>query len=183
MAAGAIPEGNTPAPRSAIPRPPARAQAPPEAIIFIGLQGAGKSTFYRERFFATHLRLNLDMLRTRRRETLLLGACLAGGIAFVIDNTNPTPEGRARYITPSRAAGFRIVGYYFDLPLALCLARNAARPRAERIPVRGIYGTRKRLRPPIYDEGFDALHRVYLDRGGALAIEDWGADTARADLG
>jgi len=39
-----------------------------EAVIFMGLQGAGKSTFYRERFFATHLRISLDMLKTRHRD-------------------------------------------------------------------------------------------------------------------
>lgn len=27
-----------------------------EAIIFVGIQGAGKSTFYRDRFFNTHIR-------------------------------------------------------------------------------------------------------------------------------
>jgi transcriptional regulator with XRE-family HTH domain len=36
-----------------------------EAIIFVGIQASGKSTFYRERFFDTHLRINLDMLKTR----------------------------------------------------------------------------------------------------------------------
>lgn len=38
-----------------------------EAVIFIGIQGAGQSSFYKERFFQTHVRSNLDMLRTRRR--------------------------------------------------------------------------------------------------------------------
>lgn len=152
---------------SALSRPQ-RSRTQPEAIIFIGLQGAGKSTFYRERFFATHLRISLDMLRTRRRETLLLDACLAGAISFVVDNTNPSREERARYIVPARQAGFRIIGYHFDLPIALCLSRNTARPAAERIPPRGIYGTRKRLQPPAYDEGFDVLYRVSLDPDGAL---------------
>ena len=76
--------------------------ARPEAILLIGLQGSGKSTFYRERFFATHVRINLDMLRTRRREILLLDACLAGGTPFVVDNTNPTLAARARYLTLAR---------------------------------------------------------------------------------
>ena len=155
---------------SASPSRARRIQARPEAIIFVGLQGAGKSTFYRERFFATHLRISLDMLRTRRRERLLLGACLAGAIGFVIDNTNPTREERARYILPACEAGFRLIGYHFDLPIATCLARNAARPPAERIPPRGLYGTRKRLQPPTYDEGFDLLYRVTLDDDDALQI-------------
>ena len=37
-----------------------------EAVIFVGIQGSGKSSYYKERFFRTHFRINLDMLRTRR---------------------------------------------------------------------------------------------------------------------
>jgi hypothetical protein len=47
-----------------------------EAVIFIGVQASGKTSFYRQRFFETHLRISLDMLRTRQREQLLLVACL-----------------------------------------------------------------------------------------------------------
>ena len=50
-----------------------------EAVLLIGIQASGKTTFYLERFSRTHLRLNLDMLRTRRRERLLLAACLEAG--------------------------------------------------------------------------------------------------------
>jgi len=89
---GATPLGAEATPSASAPPQPAR----PEMILLIGLQGSGKSTFYRERFFATHFRINLDMLRTRRRETLLLDACLAGGIPFVVDNTSPTIAARAR---------------------------------------------------------------------------------------
>ncbi len=77
-----------------------------EAVIFIGIQGSGKSSFYLARFYRTHIRINLDMLRTRHREQLLLSACVEGKSRFVVDNTNPTITERARYITPARAAGF-----------------------------------------------------------------------------
>ena len=69
-----------------------------EAVILIGIQGAGKSTFYRERFFDTHVRVSLDMLKTRHRERALLEACLATGQPLVVDNTNVTAAERARYI-------------------------------------------------------------------------------------
>jgi hypothetical protein len=31
-----------------------------EAVIFIGIQGTGKSSFYLEQFFHTHVRINSD---------------------------------------------------------------------------------------------------------------------------
>ena len=89
-----------------------------EAVIFIGIQGSGKSSFFRERFFETHVRINLDMLRTRRREELLVAACLKGGQSFVIDNTNTLPSDRARYVQRARAAGFRTSGLLFRIELA-----------------------------------------------------------------
>lgn len=56
-----------------------------EAVIFVGLQAAGKSIFYRERFFTTHLRINMDQLRTRHRERALLAWCIAHRQRFVVD--------------------------------------------------------------------------------------------------
>jgi hypothetical protein len=58
-----------------------------QALIFTGIQTSGKTTFYRERFFETHIRISLDMLRTRNREQILLQACLEARQPFVKDNT------------------------------------------------------------------------------------------------
>jgi predicted kinase len=82
-----------------------------ETVILVGLQGAGKSSFYKERFFATHLRLSLDMLKTRHRERRLLRACVETGQRFVVDNTNPSRAERQVYIRAAKPAGFRVVGY------------------------------------------------------------------------
>ena len=144
-----------------------------EAVIFAGLQAAGKSTFYREHFFATHVRVNLDMLRTRRREEMLLRCCLEMQQPFVVDNTNPTAADRARYISAARAAGFRVVGYYFAAPVADCIARNAARSPGERVPVAGIYGANKRFVPPTPAEGFDVLYVVRTGVAGVFTVEGW----------
>src|SRR6185437_16675587 len=131
-----------------------------EAVILISIQGAGKSTFYRERFFETHVRINLDMLRTRRREQLLLKTCLDAGQSFVIDNTNPTVDDRARYIPQCRAAGFRVIGYYLQIPLREAIARNNARPPKQRVPVPAIISAFNRLQIPTLDEGFDEVHTI-----------------------
>jgi predicted kinase len=96
-----------------------------EAAIFVGIQASGKSSFYRKQFFDTHLRINLDMLKTRHRERILLRACIEAKQPFVVDNTNPTIEERARYIEIARSGGFRVVGYYFRSPPKEALTRNA----------------------------------------------------------
>ena len=75
------------------------------AILLIGIPAAGKTTFYQQRFAQTHVRISLDMLRTRKRERLLLEACIAGKMPFVSDNTNATPQQRAIYLKAARTAG------------------------------------------------------------------------------
>ena len=47
-----------------------------ELVVFIGIQATGKSSFYLDRFFRTHVRVNLDMLKTRNREQILVRACI-----------------------------------------------------------------------------------------------------------
>jgi len=131
-----------------------------EAVILIGIQGSGKSTFYRERFFDTHVRISLDLLKTRAREREFLAACLRTGQKFVVDNTNVRVEQRREYIALARAAGFRVIGYFFDTPLRTALARNNARSGGAAIPVPGVIGTHKRMERPAVEEGFDELHMV-----------------------
>lgn len=137
-----------------------------EATIFTGLQASGKSSFYKERFFDTHVRINLDMLRTRNRERLLLQACLEMKQPFVVDNTNPTAADRARYIQPARSANFRVVAYYFQPDIQGSRARNDLRAGKARVPVGAIYGAAKRLQAPTWEEGFDAIYDVWVVEGG-----------------
>ena len=60
-----------------------------QAIIFIGIQASGKSTYY-HRYFGTYEHVNLDTLHTRNKENLLLQECIRDEKSFVVDNTNPT---------------------------------------------------------------------------------------------
>ncbi|MFZ6746335.1 hypothetical protein ACO0LC_24150 [Undibacterium sp. JH2W] len=69
-----------------------------EAIFFIGLQASGKSSFYKEHFFNSHLRISNDLLKTKNRQARLLEFCFETSMPFVIDNTNPTREIRASYL-------------------------------------------------------------------------------------
>ena len=131
-----------------------------EAVIFTGLQGSGKSSFYKERFFSTHMRISLDVLRTRNREERLFALALETQQRFVIDNTNPTRADRAKYINRSKEAGFRVVGYYFRSKVEECLQRNKSRTDA--VPEVAILATAKKLEIPVLDEGFDELLYVRI---------------------
>ena len=137
----------------------------------MGIQAAGKSTFYRERFFDTHVRINLDMLRTRQREDLLLAACLQGKQPFVIDKTSPAASGRARYIELARANGFRITAYFFDTSLKDAIRRNSQRVGKQKIPVPAIAATQKRLEAPAWAEGYDEIFTVTISLEGEFVVK------------
>jgi predicted kinase len=144
-----------------------------EAVILIGLQGAGKSTFARERFLSTHVLISLDILKTRHRERTLMRECLDTKQPFVVDNTNPARTDREAYILPARQSGYRVVGYYFQSRVEDCHRRNSQRSPAERVPLLGVLGTARRLEIPRHDEGFDALYYVRIDDGGQFSVEEW----------
>jgi predicted kinase len=144
-----------------------------ELIVFIGIQATGKSSFYRERFFNTHVRLNLDMLKTAHREELLVAACLEGKTPFVVDKMNLTRAQRAQYVGPAKDASFKVVGYFFESRLADAIYRNARRSGDERIPEPGIRGASQQLELPSLKEGFDRLFFVRMDGQGGFAVEDW----------
>lgn len=144
-----------------------------EAVILIGLQGSGKSTFCRDRFYDSHVRINLDMLRTRGREKILFGACIAAKQAFVVDNTNPSVADRQRYIGPAKEAGFTIIGYCFPLGIDVCRARNLSRPEQRRVPDMAILGTAKKLDHPKPSEGFDKIMYARPDGQGGFCVEEY----------
>lgn len=146
-----------------------------EVIIFMGLQASGKSTFYRERFFDSHVRINLDMLRTRRREQLLLEACIEAGANLVIDNTNPARADRARYFQALAGHKVSVTGYYFRSALDECRERNARRQGRARVPEAGLRNALSRLERPSRDEGFDELYYVAMTDQGFL-VEPWQDD-------
>ena len=138
----------------------------------MGLQGSGKSTFYEKYLSKNHVRVNLDTLKTRNKEHLLIDECLSEGKNFAIDNTNPTRADRARYISLAQENGYYIIGYFMESKIKDCIARNALREGKARVPDCAIAATSNKLEIPSFEEGFNELYFVKND-GEAMIVEKW----------
>ena len=141
-------------------------------VILMGLQGSGKSTFYSRYLADDFVRVNLDTLKTRHQEKLLIEECVRSESNFAVDNTNPTRLDRERYIKPAKEAGYRVIGYFLESKIKDCIQRNALREGKARIPEKAIAATSNKLEIPSYEEGFDELYFV-KNNGEAMTIEEW----------
>ena len=136
------------------------ASGAPDAVILIGLQGAGKTSFYNERWSGTHAHISLDVAGTRDRERRLMDEAIGQRRPFVVDNTNLLRRDRAEYIKIAKAAGYRVTGYYFKPNIRVSIGRNNHRTDKKPVAVPAILAAMKRLEPPDANEGFDELIEI-----------------------
>jgi predicted kinase len=136
----------------------------PDLVIFVGLPGSGKSTYYRSHFAATHEHVSKDLMPNARsrdsKQELLVEKALAAGRSVVVDNTNPSKQVRAPLVAIGKRHGARLIAYYFDCAVKVCLMRNRAREGKAKVPDVAIFVTAKKLQVPTADEGFDEVHVV-----------------------
>ena len=157
-----------------------------EMIILIGLQGAGKSTFYRAYFAETHELISKDLLRTSKnrnknlRQTERIEEAFREHHSVVIDNTNVTVAERAALIQLGHAHHAQVIGYYFEAEVKQCLERNREREGKKQVPDKVIYITAARLIRPTYAEGFDKLYYVESGENGSFLVCEW---VEKVDLG
>lgn len=137
---------------------------PPELVIFVGVQGAGKSTYYRAHLAATHVHVSKDLMPNARnrdakqRERIV--AALSAGKSVAVDNTSPTPAVRAPLIALGKAHGARVVAYFFEIPVKEAVARNRGREGKARVPDVVVFVTARKLVPPSFAEGFDEVRVI-----------------------
>jgi predicted kinase len=153
----------------------------PEVAILVGLPGAGKSTFYRERLAATHRHVSKDLLRNasnkQARQDALVRDALKAGQSVAVDNTNVSSAERATVIAIAHEFGARIVAHYIEATTREAVARNERREENKgRVPKVAIFTCAKRLVPPSVGEGFDELHTWRVTEEGAFVELTQSAD-------
>lgn len=146
-------------------RPTDLRETEPVVVLAIGLPGCGKSTYFARQGIPA---LSSDGLREwllggetnqsfpeyvfSALRSLLRLRLLIGQRETYIDATNLTRRERAGYFALARRFGAAVEALYFDVPLAVCLARNRRRPR--QVPEEKIREMAARLEAPRPEEGF-----------------------------
>jgi predicted kinase len=155
-------------------------------VLTIGLPGSGKTTWYKRRGVTP---LSSDMLRTilfdditdQRYQGLvfstlrsLLRARLIAKMPWnYVDATNLSPHERRQWIKMAKSFGYEVQAVFFDVPLAVCLERNAKRDRQVSDDV--MHKMAERLRPPAFKEGFDKITVVRV-KGAQSPASDASAE-------
>jgi len=142
-------------------------------VVLVGLPGSGKST-YLEQIGAAGLSSDairgiladdeadqtihhrvFQTLRYLLRHRLALGRPVT-----YIDATNLTPEERSPYLGIGKSYGCDVDAVFFDIPLAVCLERNARRRRV--VPEEALIRLAAKLVPPSTEEGFTQVTTIRL---------------------
>src|SRR5437868_9998513 len=143
--------------RAAAPRAPKGV-----VVLAIGLPGSGKSSWFKRHNITP---LSSDLLRqllfddsTEQRfqdlifsnlRSMLKARLIARRPMNYVDATNLTTHDRHSWIKLAKDHGYEVHGVFFDVPLEICLERNAKRDRvvAEDVMRR----MSSKLRPPTFD--------------------------------
>lgn len=130
-----------------------------EMIVFAGLPGSGKSTYYKEHYFNTHLRISNDLLKTKNRTKRLLDFCKETEMSFVVDNTCTTKNVRKQFLDFCETIDGEVkkICIYFDTPVEVCIERNEKRKGPDKVPVAAIFHKLKEFEIPEIEEGFDEM--------------------------
>jgi predicted kinase len=142
-------------------------------VLLIGASGSGKSTFAARHFDAEavassdRLRGELTGNEADQQATEAafgrlhqwLGARLASGTLAVVDATNVEWMRRTELIRRARHHGRPVIAIVLNVPLELCLARNASRQRTVRASViRRQHDELRHSLDRLDLEGFSAVH-------------------------
>jgi bifunctional polynucleotide phosphatase/kinase len=85
-----------------------------DMIIFVGMPGSGKSTFYKEYLNTlNYIHISQDILKTKQKVLKAISISIDKGESMCIDATNPTLEGRQVFYDLANKHGYSVTVVYF----------------------------------------------------------------------
>ncbi len=140
-------------------------------VLAVGLPGSGKSHYFAalgaNPISSDAIRLQLaddetdqtihDQVFATMRYLLEQRLALGRPVTY-IDATNLTRKDRLPFLEIARKHGCEAEAVFFDVPLAVCRARNSARPRS--VPDGVLDVMAAKLEPPSLEEGFSRIECV-----------------------
>jgi predicted kinase len=162
-------------------------------VLAIGLPGSGKTTWYKRRGVTP---LSSDLLRsllfddiTEQRyqglvfstlRSLLRARLIAKMPWNYVDATNLSTHERKQWIKMAKSFGYEVQAVFFDVPLAVCLERNAKRDRQVSDEV--MHKMAERLKPPTFKEGFEKITVVRVKgHPGTLPVTTGGNEESSVE--
>ena len=134
-------------------------------VLAIGMPGSGKTTWFRRRGVTP---LSSDLLRNilfddveeqryqglvfSTLRSLLRARLIARMPLNYVDATNLSVHERRQWIKMAKSFGYEVQAVFFDVPLDVCLERNAKRARSVSEDI--MRKMAEKLKPPVFEEGF-----------------------------
>uniref|UniRef100_A0A672LSP5 Bifunctional polynucleotide phosphatase/kinase-like n=1 Tax=Sinocyclocheilus grahami TaxID=75366 RepID=A0A672LSP5_SINGR len=138
-----------------------------EVIVAVGFPGSGKSTFFQTHIIPQgYAYVNRDILGSWQQCVSACERDLKEGRSVAVDNTNPDPESRKRYIDVSQSAGVPCRCFNFTASLEQVKHNNRFRemvPSAiKHVPVNDmvIHSYKKKFVAPSLSEGFSEILQI-----------------------
>ncbi len=165
-------------PSVAAPQPSAPGQAPKGLVVLaIGLPGSGKTTWFGRRGITP---LSSDLLRNilfddveeqryqglvfSTLRSLLRARLIAKMPMSYVDATNLSIHERRQWIKMAKSFGYAVQAVFFDVPLDVCLERNRQRDRSVSEDI--MRRMAEKLKPPVFEEGFEKITVVRVKSAG-----------------
>lgn len=140
-----------------------------EVIVAVGFPASGKSSFFHTHVIPKgYVYVNRDTLGSWQNCVSACERALKEGRSVAVDNTNPDPESRKRYVDVAKAAGVPCRCFHFSATLEQAKHNNRFREMAPseskhaKVNDMVFHSYKKHFQAPALSEGFSEILQIHF---------------------